>query len=200
MERTAPVTHKIAILSSGKSRGSNLAAIHSYFAERKLPVEIALAVFTRSDSAAYDLASNLGICSLVIPAKDMQDFEQQVLKLIETNSIELIALAGFMKQLSAIFITQAQIPILNIHPALLPKYGGKGMFGMAVHEAVYAAGDKVSGATIHRVDPLYDHGAIIAQQEVDISECRSPEEVAKFVLKVEHGLYAPSIAKVLGIS
>jgi len=197
MERTASSAHKIAILSSGKGRGSNLAAIHSYFSEHRLPVTIALAIFTRSDSPAYQLAQSLGICCVVIPAKDMQDFERQALELIKANQIELIALAGFMKLLSQEFIAAVRIPILNIHPALLPKFGGKGMYGMAVHEAVFAVCEEVSGATIHRVDHRYDHGEIIAQREVDVSACKSPEEISRAVLKAEHELYAPSILKVL---
>jgi folate-dependent phosphoribosylglycinamide formyltransferase PurN len=197
MERTASGPHKIAIFSSGKGRGSNLAAIHGYFSDHHLQVKIALAIFTRSDSPAYHLAQSLGISSVVIPSKNMQDFERQALELILANQIDLIALAGFMKLLSHEFITAVRIPILNVHPALLPKFGGKGMYGMAVHEAVFAVCEEVSGATIHRVDHRYDHGKIIAQQVVDISACKSAEEISRAVLKAEHELYAPSILKVL---
>ena len=197
MERTASETHRIAVFSSGLGRGSNLAAIHRYLSATNQPVQIALAVFTRAASPAYALAKDLGISSCVVPAKEMPAFERQVLSLITDYRIELIALAGFMKQLSENFLSLVHIPVLNIHPALLPKYGGKGMYGMAVHEAVFAAGEELSGASIHRVDPLYDHGEILAQKTVDIRDCKSASEVAKAVLKAEHELYGPTICKVL---
>ncbi len=197
MERTASKIHRIAVLSSGKGRGSNLHALHRFFFDSGQQVQIALAIFTRADSPAYELAKELGICSMVISARDMHGFEEQLLPFIKQNDIELIALAGFMMQLSEGFLGSVKIPVLNIHPALLPRFGGKGMFGMAVHEAVFAAGEKLSGATIHRVDPLYDHGEILAQQIVDISECCSAAEIAQLVLKAEHELYGPTICKVL---
>jgi len=197
VERTASKIHRIAVLSSGKGRGSNLHALHRFFFESGQPVQIALAVFSRADSPAYGLAQELGICSMVISTRDMHAFEEQLLPFIKQNDIELIALAGFMKQLSESFLNSVQVPVLNIHPALLPRFGGKGMFGMAVHEAVFTAGEKLSGATIHRVDPLYDHGEILAQQKVDISKCYSASEIANLVLKAEHELYGPTICKVL---
>jgi len=193
VERTAPGTYKIAVLSSGISRGSNLAALHSYFQEHRLPVEIALAVFTRKDSPAFMMAAGRGIPALVIPAKDMQSFERQVLQQVHAHEVSLIALAGFMKLLSPDFISQAGIPILNIHPALLPKYGGKGMHGRAVQEAVFQAGERFSGATVHLVDPIFDHGTILAQRSVEISDCVSPEAIAQKVLQIEHELFAPTI-------
>jgi threonylcarbamoyladenosine tRNA methylthiotransferase MtaB len=197
MERTTPGTYKIAVLSSGHSRGSNLATMHLYWQEHQLPVEIALAVFTRTDSPAYSLAKELNIPSTVIPARNMQAFEAEVLRMCQAEGIVLIALAGFLKQLSNEFINSVGIPILNIHPALLPKYGGKGMFGMAVHKAVHEAEEKLSGATVHLVDPLYDHGRIIAQSGVDISSCSTPEAIATKVLTAEHQLYAPAIYRFL---
>jgi len=124
-------------------------------------------------------------------------FESEVLTLIHSHQIELIALAGFLKLLSASFISQCAIPILNIHPALLPRYGGKGMYGAAVHQAVYKNGDKVSGATVHLVNEHYDQGTILAQERVDISDCQSPLEIAGRVLAVEHRIYAQAIWQVL---
>ena len=197
MERTASGSHKIAVFCSGISRGSNLEAMHRYFVQYDLPVRISLAVFSRSDSPACALAGKLGICSAIIPTKDLVQFEHQALEICQQNSIELIALAGFMKQLSQNFIQSVQIPILNIHPALLPKYGGKGMFGMAVHEAVFAEGDTLSGASIHLVDSIYDHGKILAQKQVDIYHCATPEEIAAKVLICEHELYGQTIHQFL---
>ncbi len=115
------------------------------------------------------------------------------MELCQTENIDLIALAGYMKLLSASFLENIGLPVLNIHPALLPKYGGPGMYGIRVHAAVFAAGEKISGATVHLVDPLYDHGKIIAQEQLDISDCPSAEVIAARVLAVEHRIYAPAI-------
>jgi len=190
-------SYRIAILGSGHSRGSNLAAMHTYFVQNRLPVVIDIAIFTRSDSPAVQLAQSLSIPTLIISAKNMELFEQQVLDICRDHSISLVALAGFLKRLSATFLSSLGLPVLNIHPALLPKFGGTGMYGKAVHEAVFNAGEQLSGASVHLVDPQYDHGQIIAQDTTDISHCHSPEEVAATVLKVEHGLYGKAIYQYL---
>lgn len=197
MERTTFSTHKIAVFSSGLSRGSNLSAMHSYFTENKLPIEIALVIFTRPDAPAVQLAKDLGLHYQIVSAHNMPSFESKALELCQQNKIELIALAGFMKKLSQTFLEQINIPVMNIHPALLPKYGGAGMYGMAVHNAVFAAQEKESGVTIHLVDPQYDHGNIIAQETITIQDCNSPEEIAAKVLKTEHSTYAKTIYQLL---
>ena len=197
MERPASATHKIAVFSSGLSRGSNLCAMHNYFTQNKLSVEVALVIFTGKNAPAIQLAKEKNLNYRIISAYNMQSFETRAIELCRQNNIELIALAGFLKQLSENFIEQVQVPILNIHPALLPEFGGKGMYGMAVHQAVFASGDKVSGVTIHLVDSRYDNGKIVAQQKVDISSCKSPAEIADKVLEIEHSLYAPTIFQFL---
>jgi formyltetrahydrofolate-dependent phosphoribosylglycinamide formyltransferase len=197
MERPASATHKIAVFSSGLSRGSNLCAMHNYFTQNKLSVEVALVIFTGKNAPAIQLAKEKNLNYRIISAYNMQSFETRAIELCRQNNIELIALAGFLKQLSENFIEQVQVPILNIHPALLPQYGGKGMYGMAVHKAVFASCDKFSGVTIHLVNSQYDKGKIVAQQKVDISSCKSPEEIAEKVLEIEHKLYAPAICQFL---
>jgi formyltetrahydrofolate-dependent phosphoribosylglycinamide formyltransferase len=197
MERPASATHKIAVLGSGLSRGSNLCALHNYFTQNKLPVEIALVIFTSKNAPAIQLAKERNLNYQIISVRNMHSFELKVIELCRQKNIELIALAGFLKQLSEDFIRQVQVPILNIHPAILPEFGGKGMYGMAVHQAVFASGDKVSGVTIHLVDSQYDNGKIVAQQKVDISSCKNPEEIACKVLEIEHLLYAPAIFQYL---
>ena len=197
MERPSSATYKIAVFCSGLSRGSNLCALHNYFTQNKLPVEVALVIFTSKNAPAIQLAKERNLNYRIISAYNMQSFETRAIELCRQNNIELIALAGFLKQLSENFIEQVQVPILNIHPALLPEFGGKGMFGMAVHQAVFASGDKVSGVTIHLVNSRYDNGKIVAQQKVDISSCKSPAEIADKVLEIEHSLYAPTIFQFL---
>lgn len=184
---------RIITLSSGKSRGSNLLAIYRYFAERDLPVEIAAAVFTSAKSPACASCRELGIPTRIIPAGDICAFEEKLIALAQSEDAQLIALCGFMRLLSPDCLAALKIPVLNIHPALLPKYGGRGMYGLKVHEAVFAAGESFSGATIHRVDPIYDHGEILSQKTVDIADCSCPQEIADRVLAIEHEIYAPAI-------
>jgi len=131
--------------------------------------------------------------AITLPIKSREQFEEKVLYLCQYHGIHLIALSGFLKKLSPMFIRDVSIPILNIHPALLPKFGGKGMYGMSVHKAVFDAADKESGATVHLVDAKYDHGKIVAQQVVEVSDCKTPAEIADRVLKIEHQLYGKTI-------
>jgi len=168
-------------------------AIYRFFAEQHLPVEIVRAVFTDAKSPACQSCQQLNIPTRIIFAKDMATFEAQLIALAHSEDARLIALCGFMKLLSRDCLSALNIPVLNVHPALLPKYGGKGMYGMKVHEAIFAAGERLSGATIHRVDPIYDHGEILAQKTVDISDCSSAQEIAGRVLAIEHEIYAPAI-------
>jgi folate-dependent phosphoribosylglycinamide formyltransferase PurN len=102
-----------------------------------------------------------------------------------------------MRKLSKEFFEAVKTPVINIHPALLPKYGGKGMYGMNVHKAVFEAGEKESGATVHYVNEEYDKGEIITQKRCDISMCISPDEIAEKVLKIEHEIYPKTIEKLL---
>jgi len=149
------------------------------------------------NAPVVQLCDKLNIpCYILAPRKD-KDFENRLLELCQQEKIDLIALAGFMNLLSSSFLEKVGIPVLNIHPALLPKYGGKMMYGMNVHKAVFESGDKVSGVTVHLVDNQYDNGPIIAQIKVDISDCKSPEEIAAKVLEMEHQIYAPAIYKFL---
>lgn len=197
MEGITPKVYRIITLSSGLSRGSNLLAIHRYLQKEELPINIACAIFTNPKAQAIQNAQEAGLNTLVIPIRDHSLFEERVLSFVKNQDINLIALCGFMKKLSAEFIAKAEIPILNIHPALLPKYGGKGMYGSAVHDAVFAAGEKHSGATVHLVNSEYDRGAIVRQESIDISFCSSAEMIAKAVLEVEHRIYGASIKQIL---
>lgn len=197
MERTAPETWRIAVLTSGHGRGSNLRAMHHYFSEHALPVEICFATASDPSAPVVALCKELGVPCHILKPRPKKEFEARLLELCKEEKADLIALAGFMSLLSADFIAAVGIPILNIHPALLPRYGGKGMYGSRVHEAVFESGDKVSGASVHVVDPVYDHGEVIAREEVDISDCASPSEIAEKVLRAEHRIYAPAIHKYL---
>ena len=108
--------------------------------------------------------------------------------------IDLICLAGFMKMLPQNIVKQYEYRILNIHPGLLPEFGGKGFYGTRVHEAVINTGKRESGATVHFVDEIYDHGPIILQKKIDVMETDTPESLAARVLKLEHELF-PEVVK-----
>lgn len=183
----------IAVLSSGMSRGSNLRAMQNYFTHKNLPVNIAFVIRTKAEAEIANVCDELNLTCHYLPYKDMRLFEEKVMYLVNYHNVHLIALAGFLKMLSFEFISDVAVPILNIHPALLPCYGGKDMYGMAVHKAVFGNNESVSGATVHLVDEAYDHGQIIAQQKVNIAECINETEVADKVLSVEHQLYGKAI-------
>ena len=196
MREDRPIRN-IAILTSGKSRGSNFLAIYNYFHKEDLPVRISFVTVSKPQAPIVVKCRELGIESLYLSTKDMNRFETALHLHLQNNKVELIALAGFLKKLSANFIREFGKPILNIHPALLPLFGGAGMYGERVHQAVFAAGEKESGASVHLVNENYDAGEIVSQQRVSIVDCHSPEEIAARVLKIEHQIYAPAIWKVL---
>jgi phosphoribosylglycinamide formyltransferase 1 len=188
---------KIAILTSGKSRGSNFIQINEYFLRHRLPVKICFVVVTDHAAPVIQKCRDAGVKFIYLPIKDMKYFEDELLVAAKAEDLDLIALAGFLKKLSAEFIHNFAHPILNIHPALLPKCGGKGMYGMKVHERVYKSGDSESGVTIHRVNEKYDCGEIILQEKTSIEDCNSPEEIAAKVLRLEHKYYGLTIWRYL---
>ena len=112
------------------------------------------------------------------------------------HRVEVICLAGYMKKLGAEVLAAYEERILNIHPSLLPKFGGQGMYGMRVHEAVLAAGERESGATIHLVEEEYDQGRVLAQEKIPVEAGDTPEALQKRVLAVEHRLYAATLARI----
>lgn len=121
------------------------------------------------------------------------DLDNALIEKFEENGVDLIILAGYMKKIGTKFINHYKNRILNIHPALLPKYGGEGMYGMNVHKAVFENKENISGATIHLVDAEYDKGRILNQMSVEIDVNDTPELIAEKVLKVEHKLYYSTI-------
>ncbi len=187
----------IAVITSGKSRGSNFQAIADNI--NRSEINISFVVVTSRKAPIIDKCESLDIPWKFISARNLAAFELELLYLIKEQKLDMIVLAGFMKQISGEFIRECGIPILNIHPALLPKFGGKGMYGSNVHKAVFEQGEKVSGATVHLVNEYYDEGQIVLQESVDVSDCENAEEIAKRVLKIEHSLYYRAVEKVLGV-
>ena len=175
----------IAVFVSG--RGSNLQAIlNSDLLKGRVEVK---AVFSdKSGCPAFEIARQNSIKHYALGDKENSVRYNDLVLLLESQKIELIVLAGFLKLIPDSVIAKFKNRIINIHPALLPSFGGKGMYGLKVHEAVFKSSAKVSGASIHFVDETYDTGKIIAQQSVDISDVSSPQEIAERVLKIEHKL------------
>ncbi len=188
---------RIAILTSGMSRGSNFEAIFNYFHKHRLPVSISFVTINREDAPIKERCERLKVPCHFLPTSDLAVFEEQLHALVDAHRIDLIVLAGFMRKLSGEFLKTVGCPVINIHPALLPKYGGKGMYGMAVHQAVFEAREGASGVTVHYVSDEYDAGEIIARKTVSIRQCKTAEEVARKVLKEEHSLYPKTIWSLL---
>lgn len=177
----------IAVFASG--RGSNLEALHRSLAARAVAARIVAVISNNSGSGALSFARANGIPALHLSRQRFDDdtsFSAAVLDALHRHGAELVVLAGYMKKLDAPVVAAYRGRIINIHPALLPKYGGEGMYGMRVHEAVIAAGDRISGATVHLVDEEYDRGRILLQDIVTLAPGETPESLAAKVLNVEH--------------
>lgn len=186
---------KIAVFVSG--RGSNLKAILDAISKDYLKIEIAAIVSDKSDCAALETANKHTIPAYFVSRIEKSGFlsYNQLAKELIAKGIDLIVLAGFLKKIPDDFIDLFPEKIINIHPALLPSFGGTGMYGINVHSAVFNSSAKVSGATVHFVDKIYDHGKIISQRAVDISDVESPEEIAARVLQIEHELLPYTLKK-----
>jgi formyltetrahydrofolate-dependent phosphoribosylglycinamide formyltransferase len=174
---------KIAVFVSG--RGSNLKAILNS-RETKDIVEVMCVIGDKADCGAFKIAEDFSIPTYSIGNKPGCISYTELLSILNKSGIELIVLAGFLKLIPVELVTAYRNRIINIHPALLPSFGGSGMYGINVHKAVYESSAKVSGPTVHFVDDTYDTGKIIAQRCVDISDVKSPEEIAQRVLEEEH--------------
>lgn len=176
---------RIAVLVSGS--GSNLQALIDAQKQEYFLSEIKIVISNKPDSFALKRADDAGIKTYVI--KDNDDLK----KLLIENKIDLVVLAGYLKIVSAEILEEYKNRIINIHPSLLPKYGGRGMYGINVHRSVFESGDKESGATVHKVTNVIDGGEIIIQNKTDITDCKSAEEIQKKVLKIEHEILKKAI-------
>lgn len=185
----------IAVFASG--RGSNFQAILNAIDDGRLPARVALLVSNNSKAGALELARSRKIPAMHLNQKQYSSedmYEERLLELLERHGVELIALAGYMKRIPVKVIDRYKNRILNIHPALLPAFGGAGMYGIHVHEAVLASGARTTGATVHIVDEEYDEGPIVMQKAVDVLSGDTPETLAARVLLVEHEIYPKAIA------
>ncbi len=184
---------RIAILASGN--GSNAENITRYFSENT-SVRVVLICSNNPRARVHERAARLGIPSLSFSNTDFAD-GASVLKSLSEAKIDFIVLAGFMNKIPDVMLQAYPEKIINIHPALLPRHGGKGMYGMHVHEAVIAAGDKVTGITIHYINSRYDEGRIIFQAQCPVLPGDSALEIAARVHALEYAYYPQVIEHVV---
>ncbi len=186
----------IAVFVSGQ--GSNLKAILKEIDSGRLSVKIKAVVSNVKKCGAIEFATSKNIPVFIIADNGNGESVTftKLSQIFFQLEVDLIVLAGFLKKIPNEFVSVFVNKIINIHPALLPKYGGKGMYGANVHKAVFEAQEKISGATVHFVNKIYDDGKIIEQRSVDITDVKSPTEIAERVLKIEHELLPDVIKKI----
>lgn len=177
---------RIAIFASGS--GSNALRFLEYFAE-VIDIEVGLIVSNKKEAGVLEHAYNYDVAALTIDRAYFYRGEC-ILQVLAAEKIDMIVLAGFLWLVPTYLIRAYPQRIVNIHPALLPKYGGKGMYGHHVHKAVKEAGEKETGLTIHYVNEKFDEGEHIFQAMCTISEADTPIDIASHVLKLEHKYYA----------
>ena len=171
---------RVAVLASGG--GTNLQALIDALTGSPL-ARLALVITNRPEAGALDRARRSGI-----PTSVLRDPDDAAELLAALGDAELVVLAGYLKRIPASVVARFRGRMINIHPALLPDFGGPGMYGHHVHEAVLASGARESGVTVHFVDEAFDRGAIIAQERVPVAPGDTPEALAARVLEVEHRL------------
>ncbi len=172
---------RIAVFASG--RGSNLEALMEALAGHP-DAEIVVVASDRAGSAALERARRRGIPAEIVRPDD----GDALLDLLERHAVDWVVLAGYLRRVPGEVVARFRGRILNVHPALLPRFGGSGMYGERVHRAVLEAGERTSGATVHVVDEEYDRGPIVAQSEVPVEPGDTPESLAARVLEAEHAL------------
>ncbi len=181
---------RIAIFASGG--GSNFQAIADACRTGEIQASVVLCVASSASSGVCHRARSLDIPVYVVESIDDLETEE-LAAILARHQVDLIALAGFMKKIPASLVRAFKNRMLNIHPALLPAFGGKGMYGVHVHEAVIAQGVPSSGATVHIVDEEYDTGPIVLQESIAVLDSDTPATLALRVLEVEHRLYPRAI-------
>lgn len=192
---TAPA--RIGVLIGPKGRGSNFRAIAEACRAGQVPGEVVVVVSPTSQSPALDYAESVGITTVHLSPKE-EDYAERLRETLCVMGVEWVCLAGYLRLLPAEVLHAYPSRILNIHPALLPKFGGKGMYGIHVHEAVLAAGESESGCTVHWVSEQYDEGEAILQLRCPVLPDDTPETLAARVLSLEHQAYPQALARVIG--
>ncbi|MDQ2859156.1 MAG: phosphoribosylglycinamide formyltransferase [Pseudomonadota bacterium] len=186
----------IGFLASGN--GTSLRAIVAAIEAGALAAQAGLVVSNNKNAAALTFARDHGIAARWIPTLgDPQAADADLIQALADAGVELVVLSGYLRKLGPRVLAAYKNRILNIHPALLPKFGGEGMYGRRVHEAVLAAKESVTGATVHLVDGQYDHGAIVAQARVIVRPGDTAEVIEAKVMAAEPGLYLDTLRRIL---
>ena len=185
---------RVAVLASGS--GTNLASILRATQNCTLSARIVLVISNKIEAGALEIARKSGVPALHLSLEQFEsqeDLDQAFLSAFKEYNVELIALAGYLKKISSSIIRKYKHRMLNIHPALLPSFGGKGMYGIQVHQAVLDYGCKVSGVTVHLVNEEYDSGVPILQRCVPVKDDDTPGTLAARVLEQEHKIYVETL-------
>ena len=182
---------------SGQGRGSNLQALLDACASGEIAGKISVVIGTRKEAPALERARAAGVPTGVVSprkyAEDEAGYAETLMRILTRYQVELICLAGYMRMLPPPVLAAYPHRIVNTHAALLPLFGGQGMFGEHVHQAVIESGMKVAGCTVHFVDEEYDTGPIIVQSVVPVLSQDTPETLAKRLLPVEHRTYVKAV-------
>lgn len=182
---------KVGILVGPRGRGSNMAAI-----SRSGLAEVAVVISPTETAPAVQVARDLGLTVTVVPTGD--EYGSRLVTAL--GDLDFVCLAGYMRLLPVEVLRRFDGRVLNIHPSLLPKYGGKGMYGSRVHEAVLAAGDAVSGCTVHYVNEKYDEGSPLLQLQCPVLPDDTPDTLAARVLALEHQAYPWAIEQAAALA
>jgi phosphoribosylglycinamide formyltransferase-1 len=188
---------RLALIAS--HGGSNLQAILDACRDGSLDADPRFVISNNSEAKALERARAGGVPAYHLSAHTHPEpdrLDAAIVATLERHGVNLVVLAGYMKKLGPRTLGRYSGRVLNIHPALLPKFGGQGMYGMRVHQAVLAAGEKVTGVTVHIVDEAYDRGPILAQRTVPIREGDTPDTLADRVLQVEHEVYVDTLQRI----
>jgi phosphoribosylglycinamide formyltransferase-1 len=185
---------RCAVFASGG--GSNFGALLDRQEAGDLHVDFVLFVGNNSAAPAFERARSHGIPSVHLAPSvfaSEEAYAEKCTALLREHRVELVILAGYMKKIPLQIVKKYRYRIVNIHPALLPSFGGRGLYGGRVHEAVIAYGARVTGVTVHFVDEEYDHGPVILQRAVEVLDTDDPHTLAERVLRVEHASYWQAI-------
>ncbi|WP_420580062.1 phosphoribosylglycinamide formyltransferase [Reichenbachiella sp.] len=185
---------RIAIFASGS--GSNAEQITNYFHNKEGEVSVELILTNKPKAYVLERAKKLNVASRVFDRNAFYNSDE-IVDLLKSKKIDLVVLAGFLWLVPQNLIAGFPNRIVNIHPALLPKYGGKGMYGENVHKAVVANKEKETGITIHLVDEIYDNGAILRQEKCEVSEADTPDQVAEKIHELEYEYFPKTIEEYL---
>lgn len=195
--RSSPLkAARLGVLVSGQGRGTNFNAILGAIGRDELHAKVALLIASRESHGAVAFAREANIRTLILPPDEFESDQLRDARISDefyAAGVSIVVLAGYLRRVSSVLLEAFPGRILNVHPSLLPSFGGQGMFGARVHKAVLEHGCRVSGCTVHLLDDRYDSGPIVAQSCVPVEDDDTPESLAARVQNAEHRLYPQCI-------